>query len=251
MSTTNGRTRQVTALEPTDVARYQERLRALMANLLLAEEEERRRLAADLHDGLTQTLALVAMKVASLRKISTEEFAQALAEIAGLIDQANNSARSIGYELSPPVLHDVGLEPAVQWLAENVHSRYGIDVTFTDDAKAKPTDEPTRIVLFRGIRELLVNAAKHASAKHVAVSLQRVGETLVALVDDDGVGMEMDLESDMDKRASRGSGLFALRERIAHVGGNIEIQSQPGHGTRIQLSAPCHSTSPIATGAHS
>ena len=215
-----------------------------MANLLVAEEGERRRLAVDLHDGLSQTLALVAMKVASLRDIGGAEFTKALAEIARLVDQANASARSIGYELSPPTLHDVGLEPAVQWLVENVQSRYGIDVTFTDDEQAKPTDEPTRIVLFRGIRELLVNAAKHASASHVAVSLRRVGDTLVALVDDDGVGMDMDVDMDTDKRTSRGTGLFAIRERIEHVGGSIAIQSRPGHGMQVQLSAPCRSPSP-------
>lgn len=233
MSTTNGQARHVNRLEPSEVAGYQERLRAMMANLLVAEEMERRRLAADLHDGLTQLLALVAMKVASLRGASIGTLEKSLAEIGALVDQANRAARSIGYELSPPVLHDVGLEPAVQWLAENIRTRYGIDVTFADDEHTKPTDEPTRIVLFRGIRELLINAAKHASPKHVQVSLKRDGDDIVALVDDDGVGMDLDI------RAARGSGLFAIRERIEHVGGSIEIQSKPGSGTHVRLRAPC------------
>lgn len=224
---------------------YRTRIRTLMADLLLAEEHERRRLAVDLHDGLTQTLALMGILLGNLRRTSPDEFAKPLAELSSLVEQANAAARSIGYELSPPVLHEVGLEPAVHWLIENIHSRYGIDVTLTDDDRAKPLATSTRIIVFRGIRELLINAAKHASAQKVAVELQRDGDTLVAHVDDDGVGMVV------SQAAERGSGLAALRERIEHVGGALEIDSAPGHGTRAELRAPCTTQSPSTAEAQS
>jgi len=233
MTLINSSTRQIYRFEPAEAERYQDRLRALMANLLVAEETERRQLAADLHDGLTQILALIGMKVASLRGLCDARAFEALDQIGSLIRQADAAARSVGYELSPPVLHDVGLEPAVTWLVGSIHTRYGLPVTYSDDGQAKQTDERTRVVLFRGIRELLINAAKHAKAKTVTVSLQRVDDTLVATVEDDGVGMDTSLP------LSKGSGLFALHERIEHVGGRIEIKSAPGRGTRIQITVPC------------
>jgi signal transduction histidine kinase len=245
MTLINSSTRQIYRFEPSEAERYQDRLRALMANLLLAEETERRQLAADLHDGLTQILALIGMKVASLRELCDARAFAALDQIGSLVRQADAAARSVGYELSPPVLHDVGLEPAVVWLVDSIHTRYGLSVTCSDDGQAKPTDERTRVVLFRGIRELLINAAKHASAKSVVVSLQRVDDTLVATVEDDGVGMDVNLP------LSKGSGLFALHERIEHVGGRIEIKSSPGSGTRIQITVPCVPPPQIGAGARS
>jgi PAS domain S-box-containing protein len=211
---------------------YQERLRSLTADLLLAEERARRELALDLHDGLSQTIALIKMRVAALRDGATSAQSDALDEVEVLIDQANRSARSVSFELSPPVLHDLGLEPALEWLAENIGARYGLHVVFEHDDRPKPTDEKTRIILFRSIRELLINAAKHAKAEVVTVSLERVGDELQVSVDDDGVGMALGLEE------VEGFGLFSIQERLRHVGGDMSILSEPGRGTSVQLRAP-------------
>lgn len=211
---------------------YQERLRALMADLLLAEEQERRRLAVDLHDGLSQTIALAQMKLSALRLSIDANLANSLDEIEKLFEQANQAGRSISFELSPPVLHDLGLEPAVQWLVENIQSRYGIEIVLKDDGQPKPADEKTRVILFRSIRELLINAAKHAGARRVHVYLGREAEMLNAAIEDDGVGMEPDVVR------AKGSGLFSIHERLSHVGGNMQIESVPGKGTKIRLCAP-------------
>jgi len=215
-----------------EVRIYQERLRSLMADLLLAEEYERRRLAVDLHDGLSQTIALTQMKLSALRLALEGKQEAPLDEIEELIGQANQSARSISFELSPPVLHDLGLEPAVQWLVENIQSRYGIEIALEDDGQPKPADEKTRVILFRSIRELLINAAKHAGARRVHVRLHRVKDQLNASVEDDGVGMAVDLVG------AQGSGLFSIHERLGHVGGSMRIDSGPGRGTRVHLRAP-------------
>lgn len=215
-----------------EVVAYQERLRSLMTDLLLVEEHERRRLAADLHDGLSQTIALAQMKLAALRAELDGKLEHALDEIEGLIDQTNLAARSIGFELSPPVLHDLGLEPAVQWLVENIHDRYGIAIVLEDDGQPKPIEERTRVILFRSIRELLINAAKHAGARHVRVRLQCDADQVQASVEDDGIGMDSGVV------AVKGSGLISIRERLVHVGGNMRIESAPGLGTKIRLCAP-------------
>jgi PAS domain S-box-containing protein len=215
-----------------EVARYQERLRSLMADLLLAEEGERRRLAVDLHDGLSQTIALAQIKLSALRHSMNGKLAKSLDEIEELIDQTNRAARSISFELSPPVLHDLGLEPAVQWLVENIQARYGIRVVLEDDGQPKPADEKTRIILVRSIRELLINAAKHAQARCVHVRLQREVDHLDASVEDDGVGMESDVAT------VKGSGLLSIQERLRHVGGSMHIESTAGRGTKIRLRAP-------------
>ncbi len=215
-----------------EVKLYQERLRSLMADLLLAEEHERRRLAIDLHDGLSQTIALTRIKVSALRQSMNGKLEIPLKEIEGLIDETNRAARSIGFELSPPVLHSLGLEPAVQWLVENIKDRYGIEIALEDDGQPKPADEKTRVILFRSIRELLINAAKHAGARRVHVCLEREENLLNASVEDDGVGMEPDVA------AIKGSGLFSIRERLSHVGGSMRIESASGRGTKIRLCAP-------------
>jgi signal transduction histidine kinase len=215
-----------------EVTRYQERLRTLMADLLLAEEHERRQLATDLHDGLSQTIALTRIKLSALRLSMKGKLAKPLDEIEGLVDQTNRAARAISFELSPPILHDLGFQPAVQWLVENIQSRYGIEIVLKDDGLPKPADEKTRVILFRSIRELLINAAKHAGARRVQVCLEREEDHLKAAIEDDGIGMESEVV------AARGSGLFSIRERLNHVGGSMRIESAPGKGTKVLLSAP-------------
>jgi PAS domain S-box-containing protein len=217
-----------------EVRLYQMRLRSLMADLLVTEEHERRILSVDLHDGLSQTIALTQIKLSALRGCVDAKQQKAVDVIRDLVEQANRTARSISFELSPPILHDLGLEPAVQWLAENIHERYGLQVVLEDDGQPKPADEMTRVILFRSIRELLINAAKHAQAQRVRVSLKREQDQLDAVVEDDGVGMTPDLG------IVEGSGLLSIQERLRHVGGSMRIDSQPGRGTKIRLCAPIH-----------
>ncbi|NOT29377.1 MAG: PAS domain S-box protein [Planctomycetes bacterium] len=215
-----------------EVRRYQERVRSLMADLLLTEEHERRRLAVDLHDGLSQTIALANIKLSALRLSLDGKQARSLDEIAKLITQADRAARSISVELSPPALHDLGLEPAVQWLVENIQARYGIEIVLEGDGQSQPADEKTRVIFFRSIRELLINAAKHASARRVHVCLRREEDRLSVAVEDDGVGMDPNMAD------VKGSGLFSIQERLRHVGGSMHIDSAPGKGTKVHLRAP-------------
>ena len=228
-----------------EVRRYQERVRSLMADLLLTEEHERRRLAIDLHDGLSQTIALANIKLSALRLSLDGKLARSLDEIEALITQADRAARSISVELSPPALHDLGLEPAVQWLVENIQARYGIEIVLEGDGQSQPADEKTRVIFFRSIRELLINAAKHAGARRVHVCLKREENHLNAAVEDDGVGMEPNMAD------VKGSGLFSIQERLSHVGGSMHIESAPGKGTKVHLRAPLTNKRPTKAGVES
>ena len=225
-----------------ELAFYKRRLRSMATELLMTEERERRRLAVDLHDGLSQLIALAHMKLAALARSQASaagqpdgngtSLAKAVEDIRSVIEEAHKAVRSMTFQLSPPVLHDIGLEPALEWLAEDLRQRYGLPVSFEDDGKEKPTDDQTRVVVFRSVRELLINAAKHAAASNVRVTLERSGTNLCAVVKDDGVGM------DCERIRAKGSGLFNIRERFGLLGGSVDIESAPGRGTVIRLRAP-------------
>jgi signal transduction histidine kinase len=215
-----------------EVETYQYRLRSLMTELVLTEERERRALAVDIHDGLTQTLALIQIKLSSMRRAAAAAQQSSFDVIERIVQQANHAARSITFELSPPVLHDLGLEPALQWLVENIQTRYGVEIDLEAEGLLNQADEQTRVILFRSIRELLINATKHAGTPHVRLRLQSDEDQFEAAIEDDGVGMEP------EKATVQGSGLFSIQERLNHVGGSMRIESAPGKGTRVRLRAP-------------
>lgn len=220
------------------LALYQRRLRSLAAKLALAEENERRRIAAGLHDHVVQTLASAKMKLQTLRaKQSMTGEAAPLLETQGFIEQAMRDTRDLLFDLSPPILYELGFEPAVEWLAEKTQAQYGIVVSFQTDAKEKSLDAEVRGVLFRAVRELLMNVAKHAAARHVRVRVARDDDRIRVEVTDDGCGFDTanpPAYSDM----GGGFGLFDVRERLDYLGGQLEIRSRPGHGTRATLWAP-------------
>ncbi len=209
-----------------------EQVESLASELLLAEERERRRLALDLHDDLNQTIALARMKLGQLLDRLDESLRSPAQEIVDLVNQANESARSLTFQLSPPILHDLGFEPAVQWLVEDVGRRYGLDVALEGPEEPSPLSERIRVLLFRAVRELLINVAKHAGATQTRVRLDRDESHLRIVVEDDGQAF------DPRSVGSRGLGLSGIRERLSHLGGEMSISSAVGRGTRVTLVAP-------------
>jgi PAS domain S-box-containing protein len=209
-----------------------EQVESLASELLLAEERERRRLAIDLHDGLNQTIALARLKLGQLLEREYGALRGELREIAALVDQANLSARSLTFQLAPPILYDLGFEPALQWLVEDVGRTYRIAISLEGPEDPSPLSERLRVLLFRAVRELLINVAKHAGAKRTRVRLQRGSGEIRLVVEDDGQAF------DADTVGCRGLGLSAIRERLSHLGGAMEIASAAGRGTRVTLVAP-------------
>ncbi len=217
------------------IERYQEELRSLASELSLAEERERRRIANVLHDNIGQILALSKIKLGSLLDsvVSPESRAEVEA-VRQLIEQAIKYARSLTFELSPPILYELGFEAALEWLGEQMQEQHGFVFTFNKDDEPKPMDEEAGVFLFMSVRELLVNIAKHAGAKHVRVVVRKSGEDIAIEVEDDGVGFS----TGTGDREFAGYGLFSIRERLKHLGGSMEIASSRGKGTRVLLVAP-------------
>jgi len=217
---------------------YQGKLRSLGSELQLAEERERRRIATDLHDQIGQTLALCKMKASVLREAATTaDLAESLDEIRAMTETAIAYARSLTYQLSPPILYELGLEAAVEWLGEDLLEGNGVTCNFEIDAQPKPLDDDVRVLLFRAVRELFVNIVKHAHAHKATVSIRRDGQEIEILVEDDGIGFD---KSRVHTRSPQkgGFGLFLYRERLSYLGGRFQVETSPGEGTRVTLAAP-------------
>lgn len=216
---------------------YQEQLQSLTSELSLSEERERRRIATSLHDRIGQTLAFARLKLGALAQQLHGDSTHLTHELRDLIEQAITDTRSLTVELSPPVLYEIGLVAALEWLARKIEQEHQITTHFEDDGQAKPLDDKFRVVLFQAVRELLVNIVKHAHATAVHLTVRRDGDAIRIVIEDNGVGFD---PAALQKRASliSGFGLFNVRERLGYLGGQLKIRSSPGEGTRITLLAP-------------
>jgi signal transduction histidine kinase len=208
----------------------------MAAEMSLVEERERRQLATALHDQIGQVLALAKIKLGALQAVGAEECRRSADEIRELLEQAIASSRSLTFELSPPVLYELGFEAAVQALCENFQQQHGLMLEFVSDREPKALSDDMRILLFQAVRELLVNIVKHAGAESIRISCRRDGKRLLIVVADDGKGFEP--AADVTRFSGTGGfGLFSIRERLHHLGGEITVDSAPGCGTRVTLAA--------------
>ena len=220
----------------TELTRLTRELRSLTAQLSLAEEKERRRIAIELHDRTNEILVSSIIKLATLAKSVTDPaLVNSLDEICQLLRQLTQETRLLMFELYPPSLYYLGMEAAIKELTDRMMEKFGIRVSFTDDATHKPVDTDVKILLFQGVRELLTNVAKHAQARSVSVIISGSGGNVRITVQDDGIGFDNALIS--DDRKSSGFGLYSLSERLRHVGGYLEAESG-SWGTRITLAVP-------------
>jgi PAS domain S-box-containing protein len=219
-----------------EIRTYQQRLRSVASELSLTEERERRRLATDLHDHVGQILALAQIKLGAIREsASSTHLVEPMDEVRRLIEQTIQYTRSLTFELSPPILYDLGFEAAVEWLAELIQEQHGIMVKVQADRSAKPMNDEIRVILFQTVRELLVNVAKHASAKHIRVFITREEAALQVKIEDDGLGMGISADA---ANGPSGFGFFSIGERLKYLGGHLEVVSEPGWGTRVTLQVP-------------
>jgi PAS domain S-box-containing protein len=217
---------------------YQQQLQSLASELSLTEERERRRLATVLHDQIAQLLVVAKGKFEKLQESGFyRSVAKPMEEIRRLIEESIRYTRSLVFELSPPILYDLGFGPAIEWLAEHMQKQYGLEVEVEDDGHPKPLDNEARVFLFRAVQELLFNVLKHAQTSCARVSLGSDGGQLQVMIEDNGAGFAPDkLGSSSGKM--EGFGLFSIRERLNYFGGRMEIDSIPGQATRIILTMP-------------
>ena len=200
-----------------------------------SEERERHLLATDLHDFVGQNLVAVQYKLGSLRKsLSTGASMTHLDEIRGLILQTIQYTRSLTVELSSPVLEEVGLQAAIESLADTFGKTHGLTVRVEGDGLPNETSDEAGYLLFRSVRELLMNIVKHAKAAEAKISMTRVGDSVRIAVRDNGVGFIATAAPE----PGSGFGLFTIRERLRGLGGRCDVESAPGAGTTVVLTAP-------------
>jgi PAS domain S-box-containing protein len=217
-------------IDVTELRRTERALQAAVAAATLAEERERRKLASDLHDDAGQLLSLASMKLHALREAEKGERDSRMAELDELLVEIRRRVSSLSFQLSPPLLHDVGLVAAVQWLAEDLETSHGLVVKIVEEQELD-LDENERVTLYRAIRELLLNVVKHSGVKRASVRFSRDGRMARVTVEDAGVGMP--------PRAKRyGFGLLALRERVEQLGGSLETHGSADTGTTVVVSLP-------------
>lgn len=212
---------------------YQKQLQLLTSQLSLIEENEKRRIATELHDCIGQTLALSKIKLGLLnRSVHSDELRKSIKEILHLIEQTIRETRTLTFELSPPILYELGLSQAIKWLIDQFREKHGLDIELIDDGQDKPFSHNTRFFLFQAVRELLVNIVKHAQATKANIIMTREDGWLRIVIEDNGIGFSKPSVN------YDGYGLFNIRERMNHINGQFEIKSISGRGTRVTLVAP-------------
>jgi signal transduction histidine kinase len=215
----------------------QEKLRSLTAELELTEERERRKIASDLHDSVGQILSFASRELKTLQKSPPKEISKSLQQVCSQLDKAIEQTRTLSFDLSPSILYDLGFEVAIEDLVDRFSKEKTIRCCFKNCDMPKTLADDIKILLYRAIRELLINAAKHSGAGVVKVSLLRLGSDICVTVEDDGQGFDASvLNGSMEK--VKGFGIFNIRERLNHIGGQFKIESGKGKGTKVTLIAP-------------
>jgi PAS domain S-box-containing protein len=225
-----------------------EQLQALAERLQSVREEDRRRVARDLHDQIGQILTSIKMDMAwMMRHLSESEgvVIARLKESIQLINSGVKTVRTICSGLRPGVLDDLGLAAAIEWQASEFTSRNGVPCQVSVPPVDQHLNGARAVATFRIFQECLTNVIRHAQAKSVSVALSRDDEDILLVVEDDGIGFR---ESDLSK--SIGSlGLLGMKERAQFCGGDVLVTSSPGNGTRIRVRVPCDNTPSAENGA--
>lgn len=226
-----------------DLQSHQRKLSSLASELSLAEERARRRTAVDLHDGIAQNLAVVRMKLGQLVDPKPEDQHSLIAEVERIIDDTSTATQHIIADLSPPILYESGLLPAIKWLAARFEKQEAASCTVTGSAQVVELSEEARLLLFQAVRELLTNIGKHAQASAVTIDLRANKKDVQISVQDDGVGFDAAELAHFDPRHG-GFGLFSIKERLTNLGGAFTLHSSPGIGTTVRIS--CAALAPEA-----
>jgi signal transduction histidine kinase len=219
------------------ISEYQVRLKRMNVELSITEEKERRRIAEYLHDGIGQYLSLVNLKLTAL--LSSEllpKTEKAISESVDLINSVIMGTRSLTYDLSPPILYELGLIPAIKWKLDQIESKFGIDTTLKSNIGNLEIDTNVRILLFRIISELFNNVIKHAHADLIMVEILGEQNKLYISVTDNGKGFNY--REQTGSVAHDGYGLFSIRERLDSIQGSLHFESGNMNGTKVTVQIP-------------
>jgi signal transduction histidine kinase/CheY-like chemotaxis protein len=213
-------------------------LRSLAAEIIQAEEGERRRIARVLHDQLQQLIAASRYQLESLKGMWDDPaFLEAVGRVDATMGESLKVSRSLTTELSPPVRHDGRLEPVLEWLAVLMKQKHGLAVEVLSEGERTLKSEELIILLYQSVRELLFNVAKHAKVNAACVSIREGDGGVTLRVEDAGTGFDTRL-LERSPRGGGGYGIFSIRERLTLHGGSLDIESAAGKGSRFTLWVP-------------
>lgn len=222
-----------------------DRIRNLGWRLLKAQEEERSRIARELHDDISQQLAVLTIELKLLRRAAHGNDESAAAEALKRAEEIGTSVHDLSHRLHPARLRVLGLVEALEGLKREL-SQPGVTITFTHESVPTPLPPELTLSLYRIVQEGLQNALKHGKARNVSVDLTGVSDGIALTIVDDGVGF------DVDHAWGSGLGLTSVNERVEAMGGKFELRSSPGAGARLEVRVPVsilsHDTNPLAVG---
>lgn len=218
--------------------KHQAALRELSSDASLAEERERRRIATEVHDRLGQVLSLGRIRLDMLRSELPDNVEPArFNDLDELLERAIEDVHNLTFELSPPILYEVGFHAAVEWLAEDVARRAGLDHELDLSTGGRELPFDLKVLLFQVVRELLLNVVKHAGARSFRVAMRETGGRVLLTVTDDGQGL-LTGASGSAKSRKGGFGLFSIRERLTHLGGRLTLEAAAERGTQVVVEVP-------------
>ena len=215
---------------------YRAQLQQMSSRVLSAHEAERKHIARELHDDTAQVLTSILVRLRLLeRSTKDQEVLQNVEELRDLTAGALDSVRRMAMDMRPAALDDLGLVSALQAYAERYSQTWPVRVTVRTDGLKRRLPADVELVLYRVVQEALINVAKHAAASRAFVSLSRRHNEVTVSIEDDGVGFD---PNEGSRTYGSGMGIFGMRERLALVGGEVQLQSTKGHGTKITARAP-------------
>lgn len=224
-----------------------EQIRLLADRVIGAQEQERKRIARELHDDTAQLLFAQLLRVSALSASPHQEVRDTAEQIGQMMSEAMESVRRLGHELRPPALDDLGLKVALEDLANRMSEQMGIPVRFTKMEIRRRPDPRVELVLYRVAQEAFTNIWKHAKATRVEVSIVRVDHGVTMTIEDDGVGFDADAPLSSDGRGI-GMGLFGMAERVELVGGTLTVDGARQPGTRVTATIPLPLPAPAPVG---
>ncbi len=219
-------------------------LHQLVNKLITAQEDERKFIAADLHDGIIQSLLAIWYRLQRLsadEEMKPQKWQGEITELTGVLNDQIQEIRRILYDLRPIILDNYGLIPAVEAHVNHISEKQDLPVELNISGVKQRLASKTEVALFRILQEALTNVIKHAGASHVKVSLELGEESVVLVVEDDGSGINNNHND--QKNPLHRLGLAGINERALLLGGNCKIDSRPGKGTKIKVSIPVKTTS--------
>ncbi|MDP5105946.1 MAG: PAS domain-containing protein, partial [Polaribacter sp.] len=226
-------------LAKQEIQEYQTSLQKLTTEITLIEEKQKKEIASNIHDHLSQSLVISKMRINAMKKNARfKEIDQDLLFIETHISEALENSRKITYELSPPVLYHLGIIEALNWLLDDVETTHKISCSFYSNVNSVKLGDVKSILLYRSIQEVIKNTIKYAKATLITLDINKKEKGIHILISDDGVGFDTAVLKNLHTRSGSGFGLFTVQERIQNIKGKFKIESEINTGTTVKIFIP-------------